>query len=314
MHNSALHLTPLLHELGHFADFQLGIYKELLPIDISQSEAARKLVEEISQMRLPLGGPRPKIENGQQPVVQPRLEEILQRDVIEQQVFASCGQIIRSWVHELISDLFALRMGGPAYFYSFTTFAANIGLDTKAAVSHPSPSIRVDFMLKQLSELHYSSVYSPKEVRTSLESWQDWVKTQTLEPEEPYTRVAYVSIKENEAKLAAAVRRHCSSFSYGTKTYTDRVPAVVSDLEAGIPPIDRPGEHEGVFDPCDFIDILNGAWTTYMFSPDKLENLLDCPVHERKLRAANVLNELVLNAIESSEILRECQKLPGTKA
>ncbi|PYV35395.1 MAG: hypothetical protein DMG22_02495 [Acidobacteria bacterium] len=286
----------------------MGIYKELLPIDISQSDAARKVVEEICQMRVPMGAPESKIEGAQQPGVEPRVEEILQRDVIEQQVFALCGQIIRNWVHELISDLFAVRMGGPAYFYSFATFAANLRLDARAGASHPSPSMRIDLMLKELSDLHYSSEYSPLQVRSSLESWRRWLETQPLEPEEPPTRVAYWAIKENESKLVEAVRKHTSAFSYGTRAYTEKVKYVVNDLEAGIPPIDRAGDGEAAFDACDLVDILNGAWTTYMFSPEKLESLIECPPPERKLRGVSVLNELVQKAIEASEILRQCHK------
>jgi hypothetical protein len=308
VHDSALHLTPLLHELGHFADFKLGIYKELLPIDISQSEAARKLVEEICQIRVPLSEQKPKVESGQQAGAEPRLGQILQKDVIEQQVFAQCAEIIRYWVHELISDLFALRAGGPAYFYAFVAFAANLGLEAEAGTTHPSPEIRIDFMLKELNELCYFSGDSPESIRSSLEAWKGWIKTRKLAPEDGRMRVAYVAIMDNAAKLAAAVRKHSSSFCYDTKTYNQRVPGVVNDLEAGVPPIDRASAHDDGFEPCDSADILNGAWATYMFSPEKLESLLDCPDEERKLRATSVLNSLVLKAVEASEILRDCQK------
>jgi hypothetical protein len=134
-----------------------------------------------------------------------------------------------------------------------------------------------------------------------------------LEPEDDIGLVAYLAMKENASKLADAVRKHSASFSYGTCAFAEKVPAITNDLEAGIPPIDRPSVHEGVLEPSDFADILNGAWTTYMFSTDRLESLLDCPVEERKLRAVSVLNEIVLKAIEASEILRKCQKPPEAK-
>lgn len=312
VYDSALHLTPLLHELGHFADFELGIYRELLPIDVSSIEAANKLVDEICQM--PLSREGPKVESSQQPGVEARVGQILQREVIAQQVFAQCSEVIHGWVHELISDLFALRMGGPAYFYAFVTFAANLGLEAKAATTHPSPAIRIDFMVKELKELGYFSEDSSEHVRSSLKEWENWIEAQKLEPEGGPVLVAYLAMKENATKLANAVRRHTASFSYGTNTFTEKVPAITNDLEAGIPPIDRPSVHEGVLEPCDFADILNGAWTTYMFSPDKLESLLDCPNEERKLRAVSALNELALKAIEDSEILRKCQKPPEAKA
>jgi hypothetical protein len=309
VHDSALHLTPLLHELGHFADFQLGIYRELLPIDVSTIEAAKRLVDEILQT--PLSHERARVDSSQQPGVDARVGQIVQREVVEQQVFAQCSEIIHRWIHELISDLFALRIGGPAYFYSFVAFAANVGLEVKAAMTHPSPAIRIDFMVKELKELGYlsdDSGDSLDKIRPSLRHWEGWIETQKLAPDSGLARVAYEAVDKNAAKLAEAVRKHSSPFCYDTKTYNQRVPGVVGDLQLGIPPIDRSGDRKGVFRPCDFADILNGAWTTYMFSPDILESLLDCPDDERKLRATSILNQLVLKAIEASEILRVCQK------
>ncbi|MGD1154377.1 MAG: hypothetical protein ABSA41_00950 [Terriglobia bacterium] len=314
VHDSALHITPLLHELGHFADLQLGIYKDLLPIDVSKIEAAKILVDEILQMRLRQREEKAETGSDRRPGGDTRVGQVFQRDVIEQQVFAQCAEIIRYWVHELISDLFALRAGGPAYFYAFVAFAANLGLEAEAGTTHPSPEIRIDFMLKELNELSYFSGDSPESIRSSLEAWKGWIKTRKLDPEGGPERVAYFAIKDNAAKLAEAVRKHSASFSYGTNTFKEKVPAIRSDLEAGIPPIDRPGVHGGVLEPCDFADILNGAWSTYKFSPDKLEGLLDCPDGERKLRATSVLNDLVLKAIEAAEILRDCQKSPRAKA
>jgi hypothetical protein len=279
---------------------------------VSKIEAANKLVDKICQM--PLSEQGHMAESSQQPGVEARVGQILQREVIAQQCFEQCSEVIHSWVHELISDLFALRMGGPAYFYAFVTFAANLGLETKAEKTHPSPAIRIDFMVKELRELGYFSEGSSEQLRSSLKEWENWIQAQELEPEDDIALVAYLAMKDNATRLAKAVRKHSVSFSYGTNTFADRVPAITNDLEAGIPPIDRPSVHEGVLEPCDFADILNGAWTTYMFSPDKLESLLDCPVEERKLRAVSVLNELVLKAIEASEILRKCQKPPGGKA
>jgi hypothetical protein len=315
-YNSALHLTPLLHELGHFADFQLGIFKDVLPLDISQSDAAKKLVEEICQMTVPLAEEKVSSDIGQQADTEPKLGQILKRDVIEQQVFSSCGEIIRNWVHEIISDLFALRVAGPAYFYSFVAFAANVGLETKAAATHPSPAIRIDFMVRELNELEYFAEDSPPQIRHSLKCWADWTHSQALEPEGGTARVAYMAIEANAERLSGAVRKHSTAFShsYGMHTFKANVPAITVDLEAGIPPIDRLGAQGNKLEPCDFADILNGAWATYTFSLDKVEGLLDCSDHkERKLRAVSTLNELVLKAIEASEILRECQNSPGTE-
>lgn len=316
-YNSALHLTPLLHELGHFADFQLGIYKEILPIDISQSDSAQKLVEEISQMRVPLTEGKANSHVGEHAHTEPKLGQILKRDVIEQQVFSSCEEIVRNWVHEIISDLFALRAAGPAYFYSFTAFAANVGLETKAASTHPSPAIRIDFLIKELKELQYRAEDSPASIQSSLKRWEDWISDQTLEPEGGPALVAYTAIKANAGKLSEAVRRNSAalSYSYEMQTFKEKVPAIVEDLEAGIPPIDRPSTQGSGLEPCGFADILNGAWATYMFSPSKVESLLDCSDDkQRKLRAVSTLNELVLKAIEASEILRECQQPPRAQS
>lgn len=312
-YNSALHLTPLLHELGHFADFQLGIYKDVLPLDISQSDSARKLVEQICQMKVPLPEGEEAPDIGAQANVEPKLGQILKKEVIEQQVFSSCGEIIRNWVHEIISDLFALRVAGPAYFYSFVAFTANVGLETRAAATHPSPAIRIDFMIKELDELQYIAEGSPPLIRDSLKRWREWTGAQTLEPESGPTRVAYMAIRANAKKLTEAVHKHSAILvqPYGMHTFKGNVPTVVDDLEAGVPPIDRTHAAGGGLEPCGFSDILNGAWTTYMFSPEKIESLLDCPGEkERKLLAVRTLNELVLKAIEASEILRECRKPP----
>ena len=269
-YNSALHLTPLLHELGHFADFQLGIYKEILPLDISQSESAKKLVEKISQMTVPLAQPKEN-SGGRQPAdAEPRLGQFLKKDVIEQQVFSSCEEIVRNWVHEIISDLFALRTGGPAYFFAFVTFAASVGLEAKAAASHPSPAIRIDLMIKELEGLQYLGEGSPTSIRDSLKRWEGWVKAQELEPEDGPAKVAYAAIRANAAKLSEVIRKHTETYSYGLDSLKQNLKTVVSDLESGVPPIDRPSVQGGGLEPCEFTDILNGTWATYMFA-------LTCP-------------------------------------
>lgn len=311
VYNSVLHLTPLLYELGHFADFQLGIYKEFLPLDISQSESAKKLVEEISQMTVPLAKPSSHSDRARTGEREPKLGQILKKDVIEQQVFSSCEEIIRNWVHEIISDLFALRTGGPAYFYAFVAFASNVGLETKAASTHPSPAIRVDFMIKELNELQYFAEESPAPIRESLKRWERWVKAQELEPEDGPAQVAYSAIRANAQKLAEVVRKHTDAYLYGVDRLKENLETVVSDLESGVPPIDRTGADGDGLEPCGFADILNGAWSTYLFTPERLESLLDCrDEKERKLLAVRTLNELALKAIEASEILRECREAP----
>lgn len=315
-YNSALHLTPLLHELGHFADFQLGIYKDVLPLDISQSESAKKLVDEVSQMAVPVAEGKPESHAGEQAHKEPKLGQILKRDVIEQQVFSSCEEIVRNWVHEIISDLLALRAGGPAYFYSFVWFAANFGLESKAASTHPSPAIRIDFMVNELRELQYLAEGSYPPIHSSLKRWEEWIHNQTLEPENGPARVAYIAIKATATKISEAVRKRCAatSCSYGMQAFKEKVPGIIEELEAGIPPIDRPAVQAGGLEPCGFADILNGAWATYLFSLGKVESLLDCPDgKERKLLAVSTLNELALKAIEASEILRKCHEPPGAK-
>lgn len=285
VHDSALNLTPLLHELGHFVDFDREIYKKVLPIDIAHSEAAKTLAN-----------------------------ILVQRGSPEQEVYALCKEIVRKWVQELIADLFAIRLAGPAYFYAFVIYAANIGLDTKAAVSHPSPVIRIDLMLRELEELGYFLKSSPKAIRTSLQEWKRWIRAQKLEPEDTSMHIAFLAIKDNSAKIAQFVRKYASPLPYRTQTYKENVPGLIADLEKGIPPIDQLDAQGTRFIPSDLADILNSAWSAYMFSLDKLEDLIECKAEDKRRIAVRTLNELVLKAIEASEILWKCQASPGEEA
>jgi len=284
VHDSALNLTPLLHELGHFVDFDREIYKRVLPIDIAHSKASKTLVN-----------------------------SLVRRGSPEQEVYALCKDIVRKWVQELIADLFAIRLAGPAYFYAFVIYAANIGLDTEAAVSHPSPVIRIDLMLEELGELGYLLKTSPRAIRSSLQRWKRWIRRRKLEPEDPFMHLAFLAIKDNSAKLARSVRKNASPRPYGTQAYKENVPGLVADLEEGIPPIDRLDAEGGRYVPSDFVDVLNCAWSAYMFSMNKLEDLIECKPEDKRRMAVRTLNDLVLKAVEASEILRKCQALPGEK-
>jgi hypothetical protein len=308
-HDSALNLTPLLHELGHFADLGMEIYTDVLPIDLSQIEAARVLVDQICQGMLGLSRGRQQAGSDTALSMEPRVEE-LRRDFVEQQVFADCERVVHNWIHELVADLFAIRLAGPAYFYSFATYAANIGLESKSEISHPSPAIRVDFMLRELVDLGYSSKESPSDIRCSLELWKEWAGGRPLEPDEDTIRVAYWAIRANQDKLGDAVRRHSASFAYTAKTWGEKVPGVIRDLGEGVPPVDTAGSSEGTFEPCEVADILNGAWYLYMFSLAKLDELLDSPAQDKRALTVRTLNELVMKGLEASEILRRCQGRP----
>lgn len=308
-HDSALNLTPLLHELGHFADFQLGIYERVLPFEIN-NDAAKSLVERICQTKIPFGEQFSGSESGQPSEALPRLGQVLRRDVIEQEVFKRCGDVITNWVHELIADLLAVNLGGPAYFYAFVAYAAGIGLDAPSADSHPAHAIRVDFMLKELTHLQYYSDLSPAKIRTSLQLWSEWVAQQKLEPEEEHMRIAYLAVMENATKLVSAVRPVVHPSPYGMETFVERVPNVTSELEQGIPPIDQFNSTESRSEPREVADILNGGWSAYLFSLEKLENLLSVSTSEKQGMAVNTLNQLILKALESSEILRTCYHSP----
>ncbi|MCK4821851.1 hypothetical protein KA005_39160, partial [bacterium] len=107
--NILLHTITLSHEMLHLRDHILSITSELLgKIQISAQDI-KPLVERISTTRLPT----------ERPLLRPiTLGEVWPRNEIERATREACSEILENWLSELVADLLATRIFGPAYFFS----------------------------------------------------------------------------------------------------------------------------------------------------------------------------------------------------
>jgi len=64
-------------------------------------------------------------------------------------------KILRTWKEEVIADIVATKIAGPAYPIAFWTFITR-GTDYSPTRRHPSPLLRLEWMLGALTELNYS--------------------------------------------------------------------------------------------------------------------------------------------------------------
>jgi len=127
--NGLLHILQA-HEVGHFFDAICNISSRILEEIDPERLGLEKVVDSLA-----------KREVGE--ILHPDLFYHAALETSRGQIRRRLLQLIRNWVQEIIADAFAIRVGGPAYFFALAEFYLSVSPLTVWDDDHPTPIFRL---------------------------------------------------------------------------------------------------------------------------------------------------------------------------
>lgn len=266
----------LAHELGHALYKKNDLAGKLLP-DIRVNEALVKAMSEAPQPQ----GPPPGL----------RLREWITEQVTSR---------ITGWVRELSSDAIGIRLFGPALFFAEVHLMTGFKHIDQGSVSHPPNRLRVKLMMRMLKQL-YAVDKLHQNLQVFLRSW-DEVSVAPIMARSTFDKLALESVSEKAIELIiqASATAVPEPQSY-TATQFDKDVAELSPLFMNYIP---PGETGpcGRGAPVELASIINAGWYVYLCDFETFRIKLHAGDSGTRFAAATKLHELVLKALEISEM------------
>lgn len=300
--NPLLHSITMSHEILHLRDYIQGISAGLSSqVRVSKSEFA-KLVSSILGSKIPV----PNYER----MLMPRTyADFYTRDVLESAVMQQCINVIQQWVREIVADLLAVRTTGPAYLFAFAEHSLALGVMDRDSDKHPNSRMRLKLMLRELRSLGY---FVPRKYKQELvqilEMWNRFARESATPDQRPHHTVVTSSIERSLPVIVKEVRSVTKGTVYASGRFRTEVQPLLELLKHGIPPcelLDVDGQTS--YFPS-LAGILNAGYMAYFCELDSLCDILGTHGEVGKIEARRKLDELLLKAIESTEMWKSWPK------
>lgn len=212
-------------------------------------------------------------------------------------------KIFENWVREIIADLIAVRLVGPAVLFSSRLAALTVGVLDNDSRSHPSSRFRFLWMLEHLDKLGYMNPESKATVSKVLSSWHADLKradSNAAETSPEFQSVHSVLDDSNiKNKLHSLVEAMVPDPAYDAEVFGANVPAIVDNFESQLPHCG-----EGVDTGIHLASVFNAAWET------NLRDQSQARKGETELAAdREILCNLALKSIEGNYIQKLWREL-----
>jgi len=285
---SALNLCVVAHELAHFFDQHEELYKQCLPQKLDET-SFKALIEKLCSMTVTGQG-------------QMTMESLFTRATIESKAYQECIEIVENWLREVIADILAARVLGPAYFFALVEYFAHVAAENASSSTHPAMAIRLNLVMEELGCAGYLEPEGPTKIREVLlvvkQRIDDEVK-KTVHSD--HAHVAYETTKGQLSLVQTKLRALTTAIAYDASKYTEEVPPAIALLLKGIAPIEKLTA-AGDYRPNGVVSIVNAGWEVYKTRNPEFRALFADRVSE--FQALSNLNQLLLKAVEASEVVQ----------
>ncbi len=288
------HVITVSHEMLHLRDHVLGITSNLLnEIQISPKDI-QSLVKQIRTSPFPTARP------SKTPVT---IEDLYPRHEIERKTREVCSKILENWLREIVADLLATRVFGPAYFFSLAHLSLSLGTMDQHSDSHPSSRLRLRMMLEVLRNLGYMKRGKTDRVAYSeLRKWGKHLSEDVSPPHiVPHFSIAESKVLETKTTVMSKAAEVTKGETYNADIFQSKVPKLVELLNNGISPAEI--KEEKSIKPMDLASILNAGYIFFLAHLDRLHSMLG-DSRDNHL-AVSKLNDLLLHAIQASTISQQ---------
>lgn len=222
-----------------------------------------------------------------------------------QRLFEETEPVLRQWLAELVADLVAVRVYGPAYLFSFARLSLALQVMDHYSDSHPSSRMRLGLMLGELRSLGYFQEYiETRMIREELHHWLTFAASPVPQPERSHY-VAFESIMRAKTHLTRRVRTATQGIEFNVNQFIAQVPPLLEYLQHGIPPSETLDIVSRRSDPASIPSILNAGTLYYLQGMSQLKDML--ATHEEKpaIAAMTKLSGLLARGIEASYAFKE---------
>lgn len=307
--NNILHHAVWAHEIGHVLEFGLG--KQLLSnepgirwegtaLDDPPSISLLIADEILNNIRNDL-----KVRIGKNAV-----------DALEK-----TGPLVKIWVREIVCDLLAIRLFGPAALFAFVEFSEGyIHNITQPREYHPPPIFRIRLMNDLLAKSNLLKIKETDgfhEFQSLLESELSRIQAMVneYEPkilthlgefvhsklEEVVYQIALQGIANHSDTIIDYMLRIRGEYFLRSGGLSKKLPQLIEHLRNGIPPnkIEIPNGGEDI---STLPAILNAGWIYWLIILQETAPIEFPQTSRQLLEERRKLNLLVLKALESSEI------------
>lgn len=295
------HVALVGHELMHFRDRVVKISDSLISENVV-SVIKSRLVELINEQIRTLQARLYPADLRSEMVLQSHRFWV---DTLRAEAVNEAGNLLRNWLREIVADLLAVHLYGPAAFLTLGRVAISKGDLWKSSLTHPDPSLRLLLMHDELRFLGYSPRHRAldRERRRQLSSivseLTSWVNAASspAKSDDDIKSVVRRSIWRSRGAIKAKIRDIVSCRSYSAANYVKEVPELASSLAFGVPPAEILDPSKDIPVPASLAGILNAAQEVWLFRRHELSKQLGFSTSESD--CMDVLNRLVLKGIEA---------------
>lgn len=271
-------ISNFAHEICHPLLYKYNILDDLLDF-----EADSSMVDEFT-----------KVLRDEQDI-QYSIDDLQLRDKVTRVVTES----ISSWVEEISSDLLALKVFGPSYFFSFLYFTPTTKKLDSDSLSHPPPRLRLRVLIRHLRDtLSVDDIPAPKTQRL-ISDWQS-IAEKNLDLSD-IGKIIYNSIEQSDSidNIRTLVENRIEErLCYNDKNYRRDVEEITPLVTKQIPPVDIASG-----DGTSAINILNGGWESYICCFDEYIDIISGPDdHVDRIDASKDFNRFLLKSIELNDV------------
>jgi len=204
-------LHPLMvHELGHAANKQHGLVREVLGTDRGREQLSAVMGEATAQTEA--------LPQGQTGDMTATVERIATR--------------LMAWIEEALCDSIAAHILGPTYLYSFMAIVGTSDLEM-VGEKHPTTRQRIRLLLEQLDTLGWA------ELMSAAPEIDDWFRA-AAEEEEQYAEAdpafCAAALSSLSEQIVDVATRHVGDLAFRSVDYEPLEYEIDGLLKAGIPP------------------------------------------------------------------------------
>jgi len=296
--NLLLHAV-FFHEIGHLIDFKYEITENLFNTLELDKTAVNEALEKYKSI----------------PVGQYKLTDLVSESEIKSNLISECTKILKEWLSEIVADFIAIRLIGPAFLFSLIQISIMSDVVQRDTETHPSSAYRLNCLIDELNRLGYFKIetFRPylKRVKTFIESEKCQMKKRI---EKTVEHVKYKVVIKTISKAMKIIQtqvdevlRKLSIFARNDEKILNYL--VDKRILRAIPPAEFKKLSQSNKKIASIQEIINSGWITFLKRKKELFQLTHAQSIEDQAISFLVLNELLMKAVEASEILELWNKV-----
>ncbi len=271
----------LAHELGHALYDKRKVAVDLLPKIKFNEELVKNLAKTMFESQQKQQNPTPEL----------RLRELVTQELTGR---------INGWVMELSSDAIGVRLFGPALFFAAVHLLISLSPLDQSTKTHPPTRLRVKLMIRMLKQFYAVDRWHA-ELQAFSKDWDD-VSAAPIPGRTAFDQLAIETINDGVLDLISAASGTAVT---GAQCYSsDRFQRDAAELAplflSHIPPGEIGPYGQGT--PVELASIINAGWHVYLCDFEAFRKTLHAGDSGTRFAAATKLHELVLKALEISEM------------